>query len=296
MSDGAAAASDARPAQGAQARGPGGGGGGMARLALLPLLVAEAVGAPLRRGANVALHIASLGYGVVAEGVRPSSWRRRSVRAEFRRSLRQALDGGLLTMLVTAAIVGFSMVYQALYWLELAGDEGLLSRILVLVLVRETTPVLVGLVLLGRSGTVTMAEFGEIKAQGQLRMLEGQGIDPFGLLVMPRTVAYAVASFSLGMVFLAVALVCGYVLASASGAGPVSLERFLDNLVQATGRRDFALLAGKLVLIGMLVALSSAVTGLSATPHEKPSYLLPRGFVRGLFAVLGTSALLSLAA
>ena len=62
----------------------------------LPMRVLERIGAPVRRGAEVALSVAALGLGTVAEAVWPGTWRR-SVRAEFRRCLRQALAGGLGT-------------------------------------------------------------------------------------------------------------------------------------------------------------------------------------------------------
>jgi phospholipid/cholesterol/gamma-HCH transport system permease protein len=262
----------------------------------LPLRALDRIGAPVRRGAAVALSVAALAAGVVAEAVRPGTWRR-SVRAEFRRCLRQALVGGLGTTLATAALVGLGLVYQALYWLGVAGQQGLAGTVLVAVLVREVAPVLVGLVLLGRSGTVTVAQFGEVAATGQLRLLEGQGLDPFQLLVLPRTLAYAVAGFTLGMLFLAVALASGYLAgvqlgAARSGTG----GEFLANVIGALDRRDFAVLPLKLLLVGALVALTAAVTGLSSTPHEKPEHLLPRGFVRGVMAVLTASAALSAAA
>ncbi len=261
----------------------------------LPLRVLDGIGAPVRRGAGVTLSVAALGAGTLAEAVRPGTWRR-TVRAEFRRSLRQALAGGLGTTLATAALVGFGMVYQALYWLGIVGQQQLVGSVLVTVLVRETAPVLVGFILLGRSGTVTVAEFGETAATGQVRILEGQGLDPFQLLVLPRTLAYAVAAFTLGMLFLATALATGYLAGVSLGAVSDTGGEFLNNLVGALGRRDFVLLPVKLLLIGALVALTAAVTGLSSSPHDKPAHLLPRGFVRGALAVLTTSAALSAAA
>jgi hypothetical protein len=48
----------------------------------LPLRVLDRVGAPVRRGAEVALSVAALSLGRVAEAVWPGTWRR-SVRAEF---------------------------------------------------------------------------------------------------------------------------------------------------------------------------------------------------------------------
>jgi phospholipid/cholesterol/gamma-HCH transport system permease protein len=259
---------------------------------LLPRLL-ERLGAPPRRGAQVALAAGALALGVVVDGAHPATWRHPTVRGEFRRELRLALRGGLLTVLVAAVLVGLGAVYQAISWLAFLGQEGLAGRILVTVLVRETAPVLVGLILLGRSGTVTVVEFGAIKAAGQLRLLEAQGIDPFILLVLPRVLALAVAGFTLGVIFLVVAIASGWLAAEFLGllrSGQVDL---LDNIVAATERRDFAILALKLTLTGALVALTSAITGMSATARDTPSYLLPRGFVRGLTAVLLTSVLLT---
>jgi phospholipid/cholesterol/gamma-HCH transport system permease protein len=136
------------------------------------------------------------------------TWRR-TVRFEFRRALRQAIAGALSTVLVTAALIGFLMVYQALYWLGAAGQEGLIGSILVTILVREVAPVLIGLILLGRSGTVVLSEIGRLGIGGQVHALEAQGLDTFHLLILPRACAFAIASFSLGMLFLLATLVAG---------------------------------------------------------------------------------------
>lgn len=260
-----------------------------------PLRLLEMIGAPVRRGVQVALAAAALALGVVIETISRGTWSRPTVRAEFRRELRQALRGGLLTVLATAIIVGLGGVLQALSWLAYVGQEGLSGRILVTTLVREVTPVLVGLILLGRSGTVTVVEFGALKAAGQLRLLEAQGMDPFTLLVLPRVVALAVAGFTLGMVFLLAALGSGWLAAEWLGLQQAGVVGFADNVVEATERRDFGLFAAKMTLIGALVALTSAITGMSATAKETPSFLLPRGFVRGILAVLLTSILLTVA-
>jgi phospholipid/cholesterol/gamma-HCH transport system permease protein len=117
------------------------------------------------------------------------------------------------------------------------------------------------------------------------------------LLVLPRALAYAVAGFTLGMLFLAVALATGHLAAALLGVvSGLGGGEFLGNVIGALGWRDFALLPLKLLLIGALVALTTAMTGFSSTPQERPEHLLPRGFVRGVVAVLTTSAALSAAA
>lgn len=254
-----------------------------------------AIGRFTRRRARFLLMLAALTWGVLSEAVRPASWRR-TVRAEFRRTLRQAVGGGLATTMVTAVLAGLAMVAEALYWLGLAGQQQLAGPILVTVLVREITPLLIGLILLGRSGTVAVQEVGALQLGGQARVLAAQGIDPFLLLVLPRAVALAVASFTLGVLFALTALVVGFMSGNLLGSVQGSLWDFLGRVLAAMQVVDFAVFPAKTVLIGLLVALTACLTGMGAHPGEDMASLLPRGFVRGLVSIMIASLVLSLAA
>jgi phospholipid/cholesterol/gamma-HCH transport system permease protein len=59
---------------------------------------------------------------------------------------------------------------------------------------------------------------------------------------------------------------------------------------------DFAVFPAKMVLIGLLVALTACLTGMGARPGDDMATLLPYGFVRGLVAIMIASLVLSLAA
>ena len=273
-------------------------------LAPLPLtaILVGAVGAGLAAVGRFArtrlvfpLLLAAASWGVLREVVRPISWRR-TVRQEFNLTMRQATGGGLASILVTASLAGFAMVYEALYWLGVAGEGQLTGSILVSVLVRELTPLLVGLILLGRSGMLTVTELGMLRTGGQVRTMLAQGIDPFLLLVLPRTLAFALSGFTLGIIFSATALVFGFVVSSAIGNLQDSLWTFLDTVVGAMSVRDYMLVPVKLLSIGFLVGLSSCLTGLTAAPDDELASLLPRGFVHGILVVMIVDILLTLLA
>ncbi|HTO81430.1 MAG TPA: ABC transporter permease [Methylomirabilota bacterium] len=251
------------------------------------------IGHAVRHFTGFTFILAALALGVIQEAVRPSSWRR-TVRAEFRRALRQSIAGGLFTTLVTAALIGLAMVYQALYWLGAAGQEGLIGSVLVTTLVRELTPVLVGLILLGRSGMVALSEIGRLRLGGQVRSLEAMGLDSFQLLLLPRACAFAAASFTLGMMFVMAALVTGYIAGSLLHAVQMSIWSFLDRILMALSAGDFVVFPAKMVVIGLLVALTAGLTGLAAEPRDDMARLLPRGFTRGVLAILLSSLILSL--
>ena len=238
------------------------------------------------------LILAAASWGVRREAVRPLSWRR-TVRQEFNLTMRQATGGGLAAIMVTASLSGIAMVYEALYWLGVAGEAQLTGSVLVTVLVRELMPMLVGMILLGRSGMLTVTELGMLQAGGQIRTLTAQGVDPFLLLVLPRTLAFAVSSFTLGILFAATALVSGFIVSSALGSLQDSLWDFLDKVVAAMSVRDYMLIPAKLLVVGFLVGLSSCLTGLTAKPDDDLSRLIPRGFVHGILVIMVTNILLT---
>ena len=252
------------------------------------------LGHPVRPHINFVLKLAAVGFGVAREAVRPATWRR-TVRGEFHRVLRQAVGGGLSATLVTAALIGLVMVSQALYWLGEAGQEELIGPVLVTVLVREVAPLLVGLILLGRSGVVVVSEIGELQIGGQVSALAAQGLDPFLLLVLPRACALAMACFTLGVMFVVAALLSGFVARSLLEAARISIWSFLDRVLLAMRAGDFVVFPAKMIVIGLLVALTASLTGLTATAQDEAARLLPRAFVRGVVGILLASIALSLA-
>jgi phospholipid/cholesterol/gamma-HCH transport system permease protein len=252
------------------------------------------IGAEARERSSYVLQLAALFWGVLREGVFPSTWRR-SMRAGFRTTLTRTVGGSLGTIAVTAFIVGLGLVFETLYWLRTAGEEEEIGRILVVVLFREITPLLVGIILLGRAGTAAVAELGMLTAQGDILVLRAEGIDIFDYLVLPRAVSFALGSFTLGVVFVTLSLISGFVTGRLAGVVNTSIFTFLDNVLRAMTIRDLAIFPAKLLLIGLIVALSSCVTGLGAQEADTPSSLLPRGFTRGVTGILAVTLVLSAA-
>jgi phospholipid/cholesterol/gamma-HCH transport system permease protein len=253
------------------------------------------LGRGARARARFLLLLSALAFAVVREAVRRDNWRR-TVRAEFRRILRQAVGGGLAPTLVTGALLGLAMVSQTLYWLAEAGQAGLIGSVLVTVIVRELAPLLVGFILLGRSGMVTLSEIATLRRGGQVEALAAQGLDPFLLLVLPRAWALAISAFTLAVLLVPVALITGFVASNLLGAVETTVWSFLDGVLRAMHAADFAVFPAKMIAIGLLVALTAIVTGFEARSGENAALVLPRGFVRGTLAILVVSITLSFAA
>lgn len=252
------------------------------------------LGGYVRARLQFVLSLMALAAGAVVEALSVRSWRR-PARLEFRRVLRMALGGSLTATVFVAAIVGIGMVYEAIYWLRVAGQEGSLGNILVAILLREVTPLLVGVILLGRSGSAMLTELGQLHTERQLHALQTQGIDVFQFLVMPRSIAFAMASYTLGVIFVLVTLLVGFALASLLDVVQTSFWTFLDSVLAALSPSDFVVFPVKMLAIGLLIGATACLTALSAQADEDVSRLISRGFIRGMLSIMLTSSLLSLA-
>lgn len=253
------------------------------------------IGRPPLRLARGLARAAGFSAAVLSAACRPRTWRR-PVRREFMRTMSQAAVGGVRAALLTGVLFGLAMVYQALYWLQMAGQTDLIGRVLVLVLVREIGPLIVGLILIGRSGAPMLIELEQLRLGGQLRMLEAQGTSPFLLLVVPRVMAFAASAFCLGMVFLIAALLIGYMIGHSLGAINLSLYMFFDSLLRAMGPAEYVMLPLKTVALGFVVGVTSSLSVLTRSGTEADmGRLTGNGFVRGVLAIFVVGGMLSVA-
>lgn len=261
-----------------------------------PRRALAAIGAVTISGTGRLLLFMSFATTVAFVALRREAWRR-PVWAQFKRVLDQVAVRSLPTTVVTGMLVGFALVTQAVYWLAQTGTTGLVGPVIVILLIRELVPILVGLIVFGRSGTATLIELGEAQSKGWLRLLEIQGLDPLALLVLPRAVAFAVGSFCLATVLLCSTMLTSYFLAYGLELIAYSIWDFADAVLRAMKIQDFIVPPLKCIVIGYMVALTCCSTGLGRRDEsDELQRLVPRGFVRSALAILLVNTLFDLVA
>lgn len=246
-----------------------------------------------RRQARFLLIMLGASWGVIFESFRAHSWRR-TVRYEFISTMNSIIRGGLIATMFAGVLTGVAAVSQVIYWLGLTGLATMTGSILINVVVREIAPILVGMLLLGRNGMLSTTELGLLSIGGEIRSMQAVGIDPFLLLVLPRTLAFTVAGFTLGILFSFASLVTGYVMSRMSGVINNPVWVFLDDVATAMSGTDYVIIPLKFITVGFVVGLGGCLTGLTATNEDSLRTLLPRGFSRGMLIVMVVSVLFSL--
>ena len=93
---------------------------------------------------------------------------------------------------LTAFSIGLTMAMQGAYQLSKFGATTYVPDLVSLTLMRELGPLLVGVVVIGRSGSAITAELGTMKVSEEIEALQVMAINPIRFLVVPRFLAMLV--------------------------------------------------------------------------------------------------------
>lgn len=157
-------------------------------------------------------------------------------------------------VLFIALLIGPALVSQLLVWSNLIGETAILSQFVALLVLRDLGPILVNLIIIGRSGVAITSEVGTLNASGAIRMLDASGVEPFRYVLLPRVVGCAVAALGLTQIFGLVVLLSGYFFAVVYGIANMSLNDYLAGMLAQTTLTDLVLILMKTVLPAMVTA------------------------------------------
>ena len=253
----------------------------------------DRLGAVITRHLTLALDITSLAATVVGLALRPLTWRR-TVRRELLRQVHLAGVAALPSFTILGLLVGVAMVYQAVFWLEAVGEIDLIAHLLVRTLVQEIAPVLVAVVLIGRTGVGIAAELAAMQSGQQIDSLDAMGLDPLRHLVVPRVIGLVVVAVALTVVFTMVALVSGFALANAFGVGRANLVESLNTVLGRIEPRIYFAVFLKCVLSGLLVGTICCRQALFGKMSESRPAMLSSSFIESLLAVFLITGAVSL--
>lgn len=93
---------------------------------------------------------------------------------------------------LTSFSIGLTLAMQAAQELSRMGATSYVPDLISMSLLRELGPLLVGVVVIGRSGSAVTAELGTMKVSEEIEALEAMAINPVRYLVAPRFVAMVI--------------------------------------------------------------------------------------------------------
>ena len=210
------------------------------------------------RQTSVIRALAFVGESTIALGrslVHPSSIRWRALlRIVEQDGVRALPITGLLTFLV-----GVVIAYQGAEQLRKLGTNIFIVDLVGISLLREIAPLIVAILIAGRSGSAYAAEIGTMKVTEELDAVRTLGISPMNLLVLPRSLALIIALPLLTAYADIVGVFGGMLIAL--GELNVSFVEFMARFEEAVPLRHFLIGLGKAPFFAAIIALVGCYQG-----------------------------------
>ncbi|MFN3984290.1 MAG: MlaE family ABC transporter permease [Rhodocyclaceae bacterium] len=204
---------------------------------------------------------------------------------------------GVKAMPVTALVgflIGVVLSYLSALQLQAFGADIFIVNILGLGIIRELGPVLVSVLVAGRSGSAMTAQLGVMRVTEEIDALSAMGISRTQRLVLPKVLALALAMPLLVLWTSGVALFGGMV--SAWVQLDLSFAFFIETLPRVVPLANLFIALSKGFVFGLLIALIACHFGLRVQPNtESLSANTTASVVSAITAVILVDAVFAIA-
>lgn len=163
----------------------------------------------------------------------------------------------IATML--AAAIGIMLAVQSLYTLKIFGAESFVHIGITLAITREFAPLIIGILMAGRSGSALAAKISTMTINQEIDALRAIGINPVRYLVAPALIAMLVMLPALTMWSNLVAMTTAGLFVSADTG--ISLAAYALNTMDVLTPGDLLHGLGKSVLFAILIVIIGAMNG-----------------------------------
>lgn len=188
------------------------------------------------------------------------------------------VQGSRAIFLIAIAVGGLAVPGATLL---LGANNSLLYNILGWALVTEAAPLLVALVVIGRSASVISTELALMKVRGELRHLEQMRIDPRDYLALPRIAALTVSLLVATFYYQVISVAGGF--AASALVLNVSFAEQMQLMLEALSPSGIVLSGVKALIFGLVIGTIACFAGLyaGATVNDVPRAQIV-GYMRSL--------------
>ncbi|MFA5793471.1 MAG: ABC transporter permease [Candidatus Brocadiia bacterium] len=180
-------------------------------------------------------------------------------------------------IILAGLVVGAAVIVELSTILPTFGAGKYVERLSVITLIRELIPIITALIIIGRSGTAMASELGTMRLNREIDLLESLGINIDYHLLLPRIMGTVIATVALTVIFNAVALGGGFVIARFVASGSHSF--IFGKLLAAVNFDDVMISLAKSLVFGWVIAVVNCNQGLSV---RKSFTEVPQATTRGV--------------
>jgi len=177
---------------------------------------------------------------------------------------------GALALPVTGLVgflIGVTLSYLSALQLRSVGADLFIVNILGISIIRELGPVLVAVLVAGRSGSAMTAQIGVMRVTEEIDALSAMGVSRSMRVILPKLLALTAVMPLLVLWASAIALIGGML--SAMLQLDISLAYFVDNLQRAVPVANLVIGLAKGLVFGFIIAWVACHFGLRVKPNTE---------------------------
>jgi phospholipid/cholesterol/gamma-HCH transport system permease protein len=180
--------------------------------------------------------------------------------AELVRQMDAIGSKSLPLVAMAGAATGAVMTLQTHDSLTRFGAKGMLPTVIVFALIRETGPIITGLVVSGRVGAGIGAELGSMKVTEQIDAMEVSAVNPYKFLAATRILACILMFPLLTLVADFSGIIMGWVANTLTDS--ISLQLFIQNGFKQVTFHDFLPPTLKTAVFGLIIGTVACFQGM----------------------------------
>ena len=189
----------------------------------------------------------------------------------------------LRVIIIISLTIGIVIISQIINLVG-AGNEALIGKVLIWVVIRELGPLLTAIIIIARSGTAIATELGYMTINHEIEAIESLGIPTGQYLIMPRIFGVTTAVLILTIYFEIASIIGGFIVASIGWHVP--FEMFSEGVFSSLTLKELGLSIVKSLLFGLFLSAACCKQGLgvgqSATQIPQAA---TKGVMQSLFLV-----------
>lgn len=193
---------------------------------------------------------------------------------------------------ITTLLVGVVIAYQGAVQLEKFGANIFIVEMVGIAATRELAPLIVAIVIAGRSASAFTAQIGVMKITDEVDAMRTMGFGPWEFLVLPRMIALILSMPLLVLFGDGIAILGGMIIAQAELG--VSMSEFLARFQETVALKHTVIGLIKAPFFGAIIALIGCYRGFQiSSSTESVGRYTTVSVVNAIFWVIAFNALFS---
>ena len=176
----------------------------------------------------------------------------------------------IIPLFIVATLFGTVVIIEVLSLMAKMGFSDIVGNLMVVVIIRELSPILTAFLIAGRSGSSLTTYIGSMVIDSEVDALATMGINPIRYLVMPSVIGGTIATIISNIIFSASAIGAGFLVTKGiifiTGNAPnlqITWNYLSTEIIKALTIPDFVFAIVKPFVFGIIITINACYQALN---------------------------------